>query len=184
MKELWLFSRFLDRLHVCVLWRLVTVTKQESNSIMLCKGFCVQVRSGCAVSQENIFRIKDRPFKLPQTLSLLRFVGPINVWPEIRHEKGRNWRGTSVTGGSTAWLWQPMPFTVRDKPISLVTDQVTEDSATIFWDRVQAPVDRCVWATLLLMGTPRKQKHYHPSKTEARHEVLHPSLGRSGEQAE
>lgn len=53
-EELWLFSHFLDRWHECVLWRLVTMTKQESNSIMLCKGFSVQVRTSCAVSQENI----------------------------------------------------------------------------------------------------------------------------------
>ncbi|KAM7046645.1 LOW QUALITY PROTEIN: tenascin-N-like [Acridotheres tristis] len=35
-------------------------------------------------------------------------------------------------------------MTLMDSPKSLVTDQVTEDSATISWDRVQAPIDRYV----------------------------------------
>ncbi|RMC08206.1 hypothetical protein DUI87_14447 [Hirundo rustica rustica] len=37
-----------------------------------------------------------------------------------------------------------IPITLVDSPKNLVTDQVIADSATISWDRVQAPVDRYV----------------------------------------
>lgn len=37
-----------------------------------------------------------------------------------------------------------LDFLELDSPKNLVTDQVTEDSATISWDSVQAPIDRYI----------------------------------------
>ncbi|KAL2301435.1 hypothetical protein Nmel_010821, partial [Mimus melanotis] len=69
-------------------------------------------------------------------------------------------------------------LSVMDSPKSLVTDQMIEDSATISWDRVQAPVDRYV---VRYSSTGGHSKETEVGKDRSIH---HPSLGRSGEQAD
>lgn len=75
-----------------------------------------------------------------------------------------------------------------DNPKNMVTDQATEDTATISWDSVQAPIDRYMLSYTSADGDAKEievgKDRSITDKTETRHEVHHRPLRRAGKQGE
>lgn len=136
---------------------------QNRKVTVLCFVRTFPSRSGLAAlfPSKTSIRIKTRLFKPPQTFQIC---GSNQCVIRNRTWKGkklaRPLRGSSVTGHSRTWLWQPVLFALHClcrnwQPGS--PDQVTEATATISWDRAQTLIGTW-WTTPLLVVTQRRWK--------------------------